>query len=324
MKKMFGLAAVLVCALAGATFAADNDFASKSYNLAVGTTSVGGVYNTVATAWSQSIERHLPNVRWDVQTTGGSVGNMQLYGNGELDLPMALGITMVDAMKGGTRSFPNALEFNSITVVNQGYFHIVARTGSGIEKLEDLKDRKVSTGEPGHSTESVFALLCDGLGWNMDTDIKRQRLNLQDSVDALSDGRIDAMIYMGGCPVAAIQEACVTSKTGYMISVDPELLKKVTDKYSYVVAAEAAPGIFNNEKPVNSLGCNNFLVCSPKMDEELVYQMVKTILNNVDEWHGCHSSVKNLVPQNACLGSPVPFHPGAVRYFKEVGVWPAK
>ncbi|GHV44028.1 hypothetical protein FACS1894204_00390 [Synergistales bacterium] len=313
--------ALTVCGGTPAGASTADEFAKTKYNLSVGTTSVGGIYNLVATAWSQTIQKHLSNVNWDVQVTGGSVGNMQLYANGELDLPMALAVTMVEAKAGGNRSFPNALAFDSICVINQGFFHIVASTKSGIKTIEDLKGKRISTAEPGHSTESVAMTLFDIMGWDIETDISRQRLNLQDSVDALSDGRIDAMFYMGGAPVTAVQEACLTAGTGYMISVDPAIIEKISKKYSYIVLGAAPVGMFKNEQPVTSLACNNFLCCSPDMDEELVYNMTKAIFDNCAEWQGSHSSVANLVADNACSGSPTDFHPGAIRYFKEVGAW---
>lgn len=295
--------------------------AKKKVLYSVGTTSVGGVYNTVATAWGQTLEKH-SYVNWDVQTTGGAVGNLQLYANGEIDMPMSIAASMLAAQAGGSASFPNPItDLTVLMKVNQGFLHICARTGSGINSIEDLKGRKISTAEPGHSTELLINALFDVLGWDINTDIQSQKLNLQDSVDALADGRIDAMFYLGGWPVAAIQEACVTSGTGYMLSVSDELLAKIHEKYPHIVTGTADAGVFNNEQPINSLACNNFLCASEKMSEDDVYEMVKVLFENASEWQNCHKSVNNLTPANAVEGAPCPVHPGAIKYYKEVGAW---
>ena len=257
--------------------------AKKKVLYSVGTTSVGGVYNTVATAWGQTLEKH-SYVNWDVQTTGGAVGNLQLYANGEIDMPMSIAASMLAAQAGGSKSFPKPItDLTVLMKVNQGFLHICARTGSGIQSIEDLKGKKISTAEPGHSTELLINALFDILGWDINTDIQSQKLNLQDSVDALADGRIDAMFYLGGWPVAAIQEACVNSGTGYMLSVDQELLNKVHEKYPHIVTGTADAGVFKNEQPINSLACNNFLCASEKMSEDDVYEMVKCLFENASE-----------------------------------------
>ena len=294
--------------------------AHQKVTYSVGTTSVGGVYNTVATAWGQTLEKH-SYVNWDVQVTGGAVGNLQLYANGELDMPMSIAASMLEAQEGGTKSFPDPItDLTVLMKVNQGFLHICARTGSGINSIEDLKGKKISTAEPGHSTELLINALFDILGWDIDTDIQAQKLNLQDSVDALADGRIDAMFYLGGCPVAGIQEACVTSGTGYMLSVNQDILDKIHEKYPHIVTGTADAGVFNNAEPITSLACNNFLCASKDMSEDDVYEMVKCLFENADEWRGCHSSVKDLTPENALEGAPYEAHPGAIRYYKEVGV----
>lgn len=328
MKKMMSLVLVLVMTLvlvacgtpAGPTSGSAGEAEKKKVTYSVGTTSVGGVYNTVATAWGQTLEKH-SYVNWDVQTTGGAVGNLQLFANGEIDMPMSLAAVMIEAAQGGTKAFPNPVSFSALMKINQGFLHIVARQGSGIQSIEDLKGKSISTAEPGHSTEMLINALFDILGWDIEKDIKAQKLNLQDSIDALADGRIDAMFYLGGCPVAGVQEACVTSGTGYILSVDQSIIDQVTAKYPHIITGTAKEGVFNNTEPVTSLACNNFLCVSPEMSEDDVYEMVKCIFENIDEWKNAHSSVNNLTVENALDGCPCDVHPGAIRYYKEVGAW---
>lgn len=329
MKKVVALALSLIAALsltacgsnsAASSAAAPTPAQNEKVTYSIGTTSVGGVYNTVATAWGQTLEKH-SYVNWDVQTTGGAVGNLQLYANGELDMPISLAASMLEAQQGGTKSFPDPITDLTVVVkVNQGFLHIVARTGSGIESIEDLRGRRVSTAEPGHSTELLISALFDVMGMDMQNDINAQKLNLQDSVDALADGRIDAMFYLGGCPVSAIQEACVTSGTGYMLSVDEDIIAQVHQKYPHIVGATADVDVFKNAEPIYTLGCNNFLCAPTDMAEDDVYEMVKVLFENANEWQNCHSSVKDLTPENALDGAPYEAHPGAIKYYKEVGV----
>ena len=168
MKKAIALILALLMAL---SLTACGDQSSPNENqgdgeahqkvtYSVGTTSVGGVYNTVATAWGQTLEKH-SYVNWDVQVTGGAVGNLQLYANGELDMPMSIAASMLEAQEGGTKSFPDPItDLTVLMKVNQGFLHICARTGSGINSIEDLKGKKISTAEPGHSTELLINALC--------------------------------------------------------------------------------------------------------------------------------------------------------------------
>ena len=327
MKRLIStlLAAALVMSLAacgqgGTSGGSDSSKGRQNVTYSVGTTSVGGVYNTVATAWGQTLEKH-SYINWDVQVTGGAVGNLQLYANGEIDMPMSIAASMLEAQQGGTESFPDPItDLMVLMKVNQGFLHICVRTGSGINSIEDLKGKRISTAEPGHSTELLVNALFDVLGWDINTDIDAQKLNLQDSVDALADGRIDAMFYLGGWPVAGIQEACVTAGTGYMLSVDEDLLKQINEKYPHIVAASADAGVFNNEEPITSLACNNFLCAPASMSEDDVYEMVKCLFENAEEWQNCHTSVKDLTPKNALEGAPYDAHPGAIKYYQEVGV----
>lgn len=293
----------------------------KSYNLRIGTTGVGGVYYLVGTAWAQTLAKHRPNVKLNVEITGGAVGNLQLFGTGELDLPMSISNVIVEAEGGGTQSFPHPIHTNAITAINQGALHIVASKSSGIQSIEDIRGKRVSTGEPGHSTEVIAQALLEALGIDAETDINRQRLNLTDSMDALADGRCDLVFYMGGAPVPAVQEATTTAGTGRLIPVDSAVLDRVHELYPYLVAGAIPAETCGNPEPSPTVCATNLLLCSPEMEDELVYTIVKTIHDNAAEWRGAHSSVAGLTPETAVVGSPVDFHPGAIRYYKEKGVW---
>jgi hypothetical protein len=299
----------------------ESAFEDTEYTLRVGTTSVGGTYNLVATAWTQSISKQYSNLIFDVQVTGGAVGNLQLFANGELDLPLSLAMTMVEAREGGTDSFPDPVYVEALTAMFPGALHIVASTNSGITSLEDIKGKSVSIGEIGHSTIDVTSALFEAMGIDIEKDIKASRLNLMDSVDALSDGRIDVMIYQGGITVPPIVEATTTTGKGVLLSVSDELIEK-TNQINPAIAKVTIPaGSYDNEEDMNTVGAWNFVLCDPSMDEELVYHIVKGIWDNHDEWRDNVGCLRTLTPELACSNCPVDFHPGAIRYFKEIGAW---
>jgi TRAP transporter TAXI family solute receptor len=325
MKKvLIGLLAVLlVVSLAGCSSQQKDDKAKgstgKTVQLRMGTVNVGGTYYLTGTAYSQTLAKYQPDIKVNVEVTGGSVDNLKLLASGDIDLGFAIAPVIKQATE-GTGPFKKAMELRALTSVNLGRQHIVVRKDSGIKSIHDLKGKRVSTGEPGNSTEIVATATLEAAGIDVNNDITRQRTNLGDSIDALADGRCDAVFYTAGVGIPSVREVTTTSNKAELIGIDEEVIKKVISKYTYFVKTEIPKGAYGNESALPTIGAANVLLCKPDMPEDVAYKVVSTLFEHRDDWVKAHSSCQEQTLQFGVQGSPVPFHPGAIRYYKEKGL----
>lgn len=290
-------------------------------NLRIGTTGVTGVYYLVGTAFSQTMAKYYPSIKLNVEVTSGSIGNLQMLGSKDLDLGIALANVIVSATKGETESFPKPIELQALSIVNQGVVHIMVAKDSGIKTIDDLKGKKIATGEPGAVAEVSARAILEAKGIDIEKDCTWQRIGFADSMDAISDGRTDAIIYQAGVPVPSIVEAATNTKSVELLSLDDDIADKIISKITFLVKTTIPAGTYGNEEPIATIGSPNVLVCRPDLPEDVAYNMVKTLFDNTADWQASHSSVKELNAETAVEGSPIDFHPGAIKYFKEVGAW---
>ncbi len=203
----------------------------------------------------------------------------------------------------------------------------MARADQGIEALADLRGRIVSTGAPGSGTELIALRLLDAAGLDPSGDLERQSLGASASVDALKDGKIDAFFWSGGTPTAAVLDLASTPRVDIAFLPNAEVLPTLHAAHSptlYFAAAlpqAAYPGL-GSDVPV--VGVANILVVDTAMEEELAYGITRAIFDLQVDLGAIHPQARSLSPQSAVQGSPAPFHPGAVRYYRERGVWPTR
>ena len=197
--------------------------------------------------------------------------------------------------------------------------------GTGIEKMQDLKGRRIATGAPGSGTEIIAVRILEAYGFDPAKDVKREKLSVAESVNAIKDRKIDAFFWSGGVPTAALTDLAATpgQKMKLIDHADaiPALVKKYGPLYvKGTIPAKSYPG---QEKPATTVDVWNLLVVNEKMDEKLVHDVVKAMFEHKADLVAVHSEAANLdLARQYEIGSPIPWHPGAQRYFAEKGLKP--
>jgi hypothetical protein len=201
--------------------------------------------------------------------------------------------------------------------------HVVSVEGRGIAKMADLKGKRVSTGSPGSATEVMAFRLIEAAGLDKDRDMKRERLSVAESVNAIKDGKIDAFFWVGGLPTAGVTDLANTPNTKLKMVDHAEAVAAMNKKYGNlyvedVISKDVYRGMDSDNKQATVM---NILVAHESMDDKTAYNIVKTIFDKRDDLIAVHKEAMNFKLENQkANATPVPFHPGAAKYFAERGV----
>lgn len=293
--------------------------------LSIATGGTGGVYYPYGGGIAKVISESLPNVEATAEVTAASVDNLKLIQSGKADIAFTLADTLADAVKGqGAFAQGGVVPARTLAVLYANYTHLVTTEGQGIERIADLKGRVVSTGAPGSGTEVIAVRVLEAAGLNPDSDVRKQTLSAAASVDALKDGKIDAFFWSGGLPTAAVLDLASTPGMTLKLIPNDEVLPQLQSKYGatlydrLVIAAGSYPGV---KVDVPVVGVSNALVVSEQMDDELAYGLTKVLFDKQPTLAAMHPEAAKLSLDAALVGSPAPFHNGAIRFYKERQVW---
>jgi TRAP transporter TAXI family solute receptor len=290
--------------------------------LSIATGGTGGVYYPLGGGMANIISKYIPYTDATAEVTTASVDNCLLVGQGKADLALIMADTGWDAYQGKAK-FREKIPLRTVAVLYPNNKHIVTLEGKGIEKVTDLKGKRVSTGAPGSGTEVMALRVIEAYGLDPTKDMTRDKLGVSESAGALKDRKIDAFFWVGGLPTAAITDLGATPGIKMKLIGHADAVPKMRETYGpiYVkgiIPAKTYPGQ-TAEIPIAVVW--NLLVCHEKMKGDLVYDVVKTLFDHKPELITVHSEAKHIMlePQ-AAGGSPIPFHPGALRYFTEKGL----
>jgi TRAP transporter TAXI family solute receptor len=200
--------------------------------------------------------------------------------------------------------------------------HIVTLEGKGIETVKDLKGKRVSTGAPGSGTEVKGLRVLEAYGLDPDKDMTRDRLGASESSGALKDGKIDAYFWDGGLPTASVTDLGATPGVTLKLIPHADAVPKMREKYGPlyfkgVIPAKTYPG---QDQDVPIALVSNLLICNKDMKDKVAYDVLKTIFDHKPELIAVHRMAENIKLEPQIEGSPLPFHPGAIKYFKEKGL----
>jgi TRAP transporter TAXI family solute receptor len=296
---------------------------SKGTRLSIATGGTGGVYYPLGGGMANVISKYLPNVEATAEVTAGSVDNCKLVQGGKADLAIIMADIGYDALKGAGRfKAGGPIPLRTIGVVYSNYMHFVTMAGSGIKVVADLKGRRVSTGSPGSGTEVKTMRVLESYGIDGERDIKRDRLGVAESAGAVKDRKIDAFTWDGGLPTAAVLDLAATPGIKVRVLNNADHLDKLTQKYGPVyyplpIPKATYPGM---DADVQVVCVANLFICHEKMDAGLVYNIVKTLLEHQSELVAVHKEAKNFTLATAAVGSSLPIHPGAIKYYREKGI----
>ena len=296
---------------------------TKSNRISIATGGTGGVYYPMGGGMANIISKHVPSTEATAEVTSASVDNCKLIQAGKADLAIIMADTGYDALKGLERfKSSGPVPVRTVAVIYSNYMHFVTLEGTGIKSLTDFKGKRVSTGSPGSGTEVMGVRVLESYGINAEKDLKRDRLGVAESAGALKDRKIDAFGWTGGLPTAAVMDLAATPGIKIRILNCAEHLDKMTQKYGPIYYKLPIPKTTytNMDADVQVACVANLLICGEKMDATLVYNILKVLFDHKPELVAVHQEAKNLTLATATVGSPLPFHPGAIKYFQEKGI----
>ena len=306
-------------AMTGSAAAADQQFVT------IGTGGVTGVYYPTGGAIARLVNKGKKEhgIRASVESTGGSVYNVNAIATGELDMGVAQSDVQYYAYT-GTGQFADAgpnKDLRSVFSVHPEPFTVVARNDSGIKNFMDLKGKRVNIGNPGSGQRTIMDILMEGLGWAKEDLKLASELKPAEQSSALCDNKIDAFVYSVGHPNGSITEA-TTSCDAVMVTVDGEFVDKLVADHGYYRTATIPGGMYRGtDTDTKTFGVGATFVTSAKVPEEVIYTVVKAVFENFDDFKGLHPAFENLKKEEMVKdGLSAPLHDGAVKYFKEAGL----
>ena len=313
------IAALVAAAAAFGVAAAGAD---EKVRISIGTGGTGGVYYPLGGGLAAMISKYVPNVDATAEVTAGSIQNLKLIDAGKSEIGFTMADAAWDAVNGLDKFDGKRVALRTLAVFYPNRMHVVTVEGTGINTMKDLKGKRVSTGAPVSGTEVMALRLIEASGLDP-KDMTRERLSVAESVAALKDGKIDAFFWVGGVPTPSITDLAATPGKKIKLIDHGEAADNLRKKYGpiYVknkILANAYPG---ETRDTTNVDVWNLLVVPEKADEKLVYEIVKTMFEKKDELVKVHKDAAFLDLATQTSGaSPIPFHPGAVRYFKEKGI----
>jgi len=297
-------------------------FGVSAQNISIATGGTGGVYYPLGGGMAAVLSKHVPGMQATAEVTGGSVDNLKLIGSGKPYIGLAMTDASLDAYRGEDKFKGNKVPLRTLMILYPNRMHVVTIEGRGINKMADLKGKRVSTGSPGSATEVMAFRVIEAAGLDKDSDMKRERLGVAESVNAVKDGKIDAFFWVGGLPTAAVTDLANTPGTKLKLIDHADVVSAMNKKYGNLYVQDAIPkdtykGMDADNQQATVM---NILVAHENMDEKTAYNIVKTIFDKRDDVIAVHKEAANFKLENQkAVASPIPFHPGALKYFAEKG-----
>ncbi|SDE81393.1 TAXI family TRAP transporter solute-binding subunit [Limimaricola pyoseonensis] len=312
-------------AAAALTLAAGGAAAQEQQFISIGTGGVTGVYYPTGGAICRLVNRGRADhgIRCGVESTGGSVYNINAIRSGELEFGVAQSDWQFHAME-GTSQFEEQGAFEDLRAVFSVHpepFTVVARADAGIETFEDLKGKRVNVGNPGSGQRGTMEVLMAEMGWTMDDFQLTSELQAAEQSQALCDNNIDAMVYTVGHPSGSIQEA-TTACDAVLVDVSGDAVTKLVDENPYYRTATIPGGMYRgNDEDTATFGVGATFVTSASVPEEVVYETVKAVFENFDQFKSLHPAFADLTKEEMVGdGLSAPLHAGAEKYYREAGL----
>lgn len=299
--------------------------ASADEFITIGTGGVTGVYYPTGGALCRLVNRGRKEhgIRCSVESTGGSIYNINALRKSEMEFAIAQSDWHYHAYNGTGFFEPQGKmeELRSVFSLHPEAFTIVARADAGVNTLDDLKGKRVNIGNPGSGMRATMEELMRAKGWTTDVFQVTSELKASEQPQALCDNKIDVMIYAAGHPNGAIQEVVSSCETK-IINVDgPEVDKLIRDNPFYSEAIIPAGMYQGTNEDVHTFGVRATLVTTSKVSDEIVYNVVKALFDNFENFKTLHPVFAQLDEKNMITeGNTAPLHPGAIRYYKEKGL----
>jgi uncharacterized protein len=318
MLHTFAAAALLAGGLAPLPAAAQQKF------MTIGTGGVTGVYYAAGGAICRLVnkDRAKHGIRCSVESTGGSVFNINTIKAGELDLGFAQSDVQFNATKGQAQFKDSGAygDLRAVFSVHPEPFTVLARKDAGIKSFADFKGKRFNVGNPGSGTRASMEEMLAAMGWKLGDFALASELKADEHGPALCDGKIDGFFYGVGHPSANIQDP-TTSCGAQLVSLTGPAIDKLVEGKPYYAKATIPGGLYpNNPNATQTYGVLATVVASSKAPTDTVYQVVKAVFDNFDEFKKLHPALANLTPEAMVKnGNSAPLHDGAAKFYKEKG-----
>ncbi|MBV0914240.1 TAXI family TRAP transporter solute-binding subunit [Anianabacter salinae] len=310
-KALIGAAAVIAVGFGTPLLAQDQ--------LSIATGGTGGVYYPMGGGLAEVINTHVKGYSATAEVTGASVENMGLIATGDADLAIGLADTVAQAYGGTGRFDGQQLSMvRSLGSLYANMIHIVALEGSGITTLDDLRGKRVSIGAPGSGTEVNTAAILEANGITYD-DIDEQRLNFNETADALANGDIDAGFWSVGTPTSSILNLATTQNITIIALNEAQLAAAMAADATFALTTLPGGTYTGVAEDITVLGIPNVLTVSSEMSDDLAYAITRAMFENIADMQAVHPAANQTTVEFTLAATPVPLHPGAIRYFEEIG-----
>ena len=320
----FALAAFLACPLF--LSASEPAQAVENEYVTIGTGGITGVYYPVGGAICRMVNKTTKEhgIRCTVESTGASVFNVNAIRSGDLSMGIVQSDTQHYAYTGtGPEQFVKAGPDEKMRALFSLYaeaFTVMARDDAKINTFSDLVGKRVNIGDPGSGNRSTMELLMKEYGWTDKTFKIATDLKPAEMASALCDDKIDAYVYVVGHPNGSFKEASTTCESHVVPVVGPEV-DAFVEKHKFFPPATIPGGMYKGtEKEVKTFGPKASLLTSSDLPDDVAYEIVKIVFSNLEEFKKLHPVLANITPEEMLQGNSAPYHPGAIRYFKEVGL----
>ena len=308
-------------AVAATLFALCGIASAQSISIATGGT--GGVYYPLGGGLANVLSKAVPGLQATAEVTGGSVDNLKLVASGKPYVAFSMADAAQDAARGEDKFKGTKVPVKTLAILYPNRMHVVTIEGTGINTMADLKGKRVSTGSPGSATEVMAFRVIEAAGLDKDKDMKRERLGVAESVNAIKDRKIDAFFWVGGLPTAAVTDLANTPGVKLKMIDHGNVVAAMNKKYGQLYVEDTIPkatyrGMETDNKQATVW---NILVANENLPDQVAYNVVKTIFEKRDDLIAVHKEAENFkLDSQKTAASPVPFHPGALKYFAERGV----
>ncbi|GAA4191708.1 TAXI family TRAP transporter solute-binding subunit [Streptosporangium oxazolinicum] len=283
--------------------------------LSIATGNTTGVYYVLGGGLADQIGKNLPGYQATAEATGASVENIQRVVRGDSDIAFTLADSAADAVA-GKGAFTAPQPIRAVARLYDNYTQVVATTGSGVRSVADLKGKRVSTGSPNSGTEVIALRLLRAAGLDPDKDVTSQSLGLPESVQAVKDGDLDALVWSGGLPTPGLTDL-LTSLKGQVAFVPLDgVLPAMRAEHGQVYAeGTIAKDVYDTPADVSTISVPNLLVVNEKMDPALAGSLTKLLFDHKADLEKVHPAARDITRDTAPKTEPVPLHDGARKYY---------
>jgi TRAP transporter TAXI family solute receptor len=296
---------------------------AQTKNIFVATGPTTGVYYPIGGAIADVLTKNVPGLNATAGTTDGSMANLLLIQQRRADVGLSMADAGWDAFKGQNKFQDRKVDVRALMVLYPNRMHVVTVEGTGINKISDLKGKRVSTGAPNSATQIMAYRVLEAYGIDPEKDIIRERLDPGKSAEAIKDKKLDAFFWVGGLPTPAVTDLGATPGLKLKLVDHSDAMDAMVKKYGplYVkdtIPAKTYPG---QETPSQIVTVWNVLVADTNMSDKLAYDIVKTLFDRKEDLVRVHVEAKNFELKNQSSGAAViPYHPGAKKFFAEKGI----